>query len=157
MVFIAAFIGTVLLSGFASAIPRPQASPTLSTVAAPTASPLTTSYVHFYATDATQLQWIFLDKLPRRLKAQVVPPSLPHRALEVMVLAAVMDLVATVPVVVLAASGGRRRRRRLLPLRLQHTDSPHHQLMALVRLTGEVQAMTTVSPVSQLALSLFEI
>jgi len=41
MVFIAAFIGAVLFSGFVSAVPRPQVSATLSTVPAATGTPVT--------------------------------------------------------------------------------------------------------------------
>lgn len=43
MVFITTFLGAVLLSGFASAVPRPQVSPTLSTVSAATGTSATTS------------------------------------------------------------------------------------------------------------------
>lgn len=79
---------------------------------------------------------------------------LPHRAWEVMVPAAVMDL-ATVPIVVSGPAASGLRRRRLLHLRLRHTDLTPHLLTALVPLTGEVQAIMTVLPVRQLFIITF--
>jgi hypothetical protein len=167
----------VLFSGFASGLPRPEPSLVTSTVSAPSGTD-NASCVRFYSTNSIYLQCTILDQSWRRLKAQVVMPSLPHRVPQV---TAAMYLAAIAP----ACSGRRprvqpatlsrphrvlramapgtsmirhrprgQRLRWLLRPQLLRPDRTLHRLMALVLLTGEVQVMMIVLHVSRFSIFL---